>query len=314
MATTFFYLFFFFYQYGRKHSSSTKEKCFLQDSTVPPYTWSYHGHLPASRDDWEDMGRGLLWTWACSQKWGQRVLRPGRVVTALKSGTNTPALTSSSGVRTSASVLRLFPPTEGNVVGELEGNGGWNGHSEKPGLERRDCREVSERNQEVWDQCLGRSWRDGGWWKALRTVLTHTELPWGELRVHSIPWPAQTPTPSCHQALSEPQLKVLHSYIKVIWACSTLREHSLLVKSCGLMQTIQEMLLHLRKTLIKRIEWQDSSRGVAHIWINRKGSSRHPTPTTVWTPERQRCGKMCVVWLMGRGTPRPISYVFLTSS
>lgn len=44
---------------------------------------------------------------------GQGVLHPGTVVTALKSGTNTPVLTSSSGVRTSASVLLTLIPQRG---------------------------------------------------------------------------------------------------------------------------------------------------------------------------------------------------------
>ena len=34
------------------------------------HTWSDHGHLPASQDDWEDMGRGLLWRRACAQQCG----------------------------------------------------------------------------------------------------------------------------------------------------------------------------------------------------------------------------------------------------
>lgn len=139
MATTYFF-FFFFYQYGRKHSSSTQEKCFLQDSTVPSIleVTMVTCLLPRTT--------GRTWEGACCEcghvhsSGGQEVLHPGIVVTALRSGTNIPALISSSGVRTSApSYLPLSPSTKGNVVGEVEGNGGTNGHSEKPGLERRDC-------------------------------------------------------------------------------------------------------------------------------------------------------------------------------
>ena len=116
-ATTFF--FFFYILHTQKKSAFSRVLLSLHTLEVTTVTCL----LPRTT--------GRTWEGACcehgrahTQQWGQGVLRPGRVVTALKSGTNTPALTSSSGVRTSVSVLLLFPPTEGNVVGELEGNGG----------------------------------------------------------------------------------------------------------------------------------------------------------------------------------------------
>lgn len=68
------------------------------------------------------------WTWegACCEcghahsSGGQGVLHPGTVVTPLKSGTNTSVLTSSSGVRTSASVLLTLISTH-------KGECGWGG-------------------------------------------------------------------------------------------------------------------------------------------------------------------------------------------
>lgn len=120
MATTYFF-FFFFYQYGRKHSSSTQEKCFLQDSTVPSIleVTMVTCLLPRTT--------GRTWEGACCEcgyvhsSGGQEVLHPGIVVTALRSGTNIPALISSSGVRTSASVLLTLISIH---QGECGGGGG----------------------------------------------------------------------------------------------------------------------------------------------------------------------------------------------
>ena len=110
-------LFFFFNQYGRKHSSSTQEKCFLQDSTVPSIleVTMVTCLLPRTT--------GRTWEGACCEcghvhsSGGQEVLHPGIVVTALRSGTNIPALISSSGVRTSASVLLTLISIHQGVCG-----------------------------------------------------------------------------------------------------------------------------------------------------------------------------------------------------
>ena len=88
-----------------------RENCFLQASTVPSihlrWPWSPaccpgllrgHGRGPVMH-----IGMHIAVGW---------VLSPGTAVTALKPGTNTPALTSSTGVWTTAYVSPSSPPKE----------------------------------------------------------------------------------------------------------------------------------------------------------------------------------------------------------
>ena len=97
-------------------------------------------------------------------------------------------------------------------------------------------------------------------------------LSWGGHKGPQHPWPAQTPTPNCHQAPSEPQLKVLDPYMKVMWAWSTLKRSTVsLSRGCGPRHTMQEMLLHLKKTLNKVIEWWGSIRDYDSYWNQQEG-------------------------------------------
>ena len=93
------------------------EKCFLQDSTVPSILEVTMVTCLLPRTTGRTLEGACCECGHVHSSGGQEVLHPGIVVTSLRSGTNTPALTSSSGVRTSTSVLLTLISTHQGKCG-----------------------------------------------------------------------------------------------------------------------------------------------------------------------------------------------------